>query len=326
MHAVTAAPRLRRLGWISTCAGALALVALAAAWPRVLGGAELWLSRDHDITARGAAQLALLLGAACAGLIAGGWLLARLGADPAARRQLFGTTPEQTARAYRGLALGWAAAIVAVGGVSYFSRDVRVIGEAGLVETVQLLLLLAAALVLARSAWAMGLSSGGGLTNAMLAAAALLAAGEEASWGQWYFRWQTPDAWADLNQQGETNLHNLFNTHFELAYVALGIAAIAYLALSTALLLSRRGGGRFAWLLLRPEASGPVAAMAIAVVRGGVGGSPHWFELEELAAYLALLVWAHGNLRAVTIASWHAPPAADFASTSPRPSAVSSPL
>jgi len=32
--------------------------------------------------------------------------------------------------------------------------------------------------------------------------------GEEASWGQWYFGWGTPEAWAQLNKQDETNLHN----------------------------------------------------------------------------------------------------------------------
>lgn len=34
-------------------------------------------------------------------------------------------------------------------------------------------------------------------------------AGEEASWGQWYFGWKTPDALLGLNDQGETNLHNM---------------------------------------------------------------------------------------------------------------------
>jgi hypothetical protein len=34
-------------------------------------------------------------------------------------------------------------------------------------------------------------------------------AGEEASWGQWYLRWSTPEAWQALNNQQETNLHNL---------------------------------------------------------------------------------------------------------------------
>jgi hypothetical protein len=33
--------------------------------------------------------------------------------------------------------------------------------------------------------------------------------GEEASWGQWYLRWTTPEAWQALNNQQETNLHNL---------------------------------------------------------------------------------------------------------------------
>lgn len=32
--------------------------------------------------------------------------------------------------------------------------------------------------------------------------------GEEASWGQHWIGWQTPEAWAHLNDQGETNLHN----------------------------------------------------------------------------------------------------------------------
>ena len=34
-------------------------------------------------------------------------------------------------------------------------------------------------------------------------------AGEEASWGQWYFNWKTPDFMAGINDQGETNLHNM---------------------------------------------------------------------------------------------------------------------
>ncbi|GAB3376805.1 hypothetical protein [Azotobacter armeniacus] len=34
-------------------------------------------------------------------------------------------------------------------------------------------------------------------------------AGEEVSWGQWYFGWSTPDFLARVNDQGETNLHNM---------------------------------------------------------------------------------------------------------------------
>lgn len=32
--------------------------------------------------------------------------------------------------------------------------------------------------------------------------------GEEVSWGQHFFNWSTPETWAKLNDQNETNLHN----------------------------------------------------------------------------------------------------------------------
>jgi len=40
-------------------------------------------------------------------------------------------------------------------------------------------------------------------------AAAIYVAGEELSWGQTLFGWQTPESFRPLNQQSETNLHNL---------------------------------------------------------------------------------------------------------------------
>jgi len=41
------------------------------------------------------------------------------------------------------------------------------------------------------------------------ALACLYFAGEEISWGQWLFHWNTPETLATLNDQGETNLHNI---------------------------------------------------------------------------------------------------------------------
>lgn len=35
-------------------------------------------------------------------------------------------------------------------------------------------------------------------------------AGEEISWGQHFFKWQTPEAWDEINKQGETNIHNTY--------------------------------------------------------------------------------------------------------------------
>lgn len=34
-------------------------------------------------------------------------------------------------------------------------------------------------------------------------------AGEEISWGQWYFQWETGEAFRQVNDQQETNLHNI---------------------------------------------------------------------------------------------------------------------
>lgn len=43
----------------------------------------------------------------------------------------------------------------------------------------------------------------------LAAIACFYIAGEEHSWGQHFFKWSTPDYWAELNRQQETNLHNI---------------------------------------------------------------------------------------------------------------------
>lgn len=52
------------------------------------------------------------------------------------------------------------------------------------------------------------------LVYVFLACACFFVAGEEVSWGQWIFHWDTPDALAEANLQGETNLHNLIGPRF----------------------------------------------------------------------------------------------------------------
>jgi len=48
-------------------------------------------------------------------------------------------------------------------------------------------------------------------TVALIAAlSCLYIAGEEMSWGQHFFHWNTPDYWAAVNRQNETNLHNAY--------------------------------------------------------------------------------------------------------------------
>ena len=58
--------------------------------------------------------------------------------------------------------------------------------------------------------------------------------GEEISWGQFYFSWNTPETYASINTQEETNLHNLPGIYNEL------FAKIPRLMLS---ILSLVGGG-----------------------------------------------------------------------------------
>lgn len=51
----------------------------------------------------------------------------------------------------------------------------------------------------------------------------LLAFGEEISWGQHFFEWESPEVFEAYNYQDETNLHNFFNPIFKLAYPTVGI-------------------------------------------------------------------------------------------------------
>ncbi len=88
-------------------------------------------------------------------------------------------------------------------------------------------------------------------------------AGEEASWGQHYIGWLTPEGWEALNDQGETNLHNTSSwfdqkprTVLELGVIVGGIV-VPLLALFRPQIRQ----GRFA-LFLPPLVCLPVAVIA----------------------------------------------------------------
>ena len=48
-----------------------------------------------------------------------------------------------------------------------------------------------------------------GIWCLLLFLGSLYFAGEEASWGQHYFGWSTPQYLANISDQGETNIHNI---------------------------------------------------------------------------------------------------------------------
>lgn len=86
-----------------------------------------------------------------------------------------------------------------------------VIGEHGLLELGQLALVLAACLVALRTLFLPALRTRPPLIAwvGLAALSTLYIAGEEASWGQHFFAWETPAFWSAMNDQGETNLHNI---------------------------------------------------------------------------------------------------------------------
>ncbi|MET4700113.1 hypothetical protein ABIE65_003152 [Constrictibacter sp. MBR-5] len=84
-------------------------------------------------------------------------------------------------------------------------------GEAGFIELGTAALLFAATLLLARTSrrlWRDG-ERANAILAAILAFGAFVVMGEEVSWGQWLFHWDSPDWFLTHNEQGETNLHNL---------------------------------------------------------------------------------------------------------------------
>lgn len=115
---------------------------------------------------------------------------------------------------------------------------------------------------------------------------------EEISWGQTYLGWETPDYLAAVNEQNETNLHNLFNSHFEIAYIVGGSLVLIGTFLTIWLVASGRVGPR--WQILFPNPN--------------LIGLAFWFPLaaattsepvEFLAAiYLMAYCWGlHSQLR-----------------------------
>lgn len=83
-------------------------------------------------------------------------------------------------------------------------------GEQGIVENLQVIFLLVAIFFCFKF-----LRQAGQVAHRLVKsycwvflAALVFVTGEEISWGQVYFEWHTPEWYASVNKQGETNLHN----------------------------------------------------------------------------------------------------------------------
>ncbi len=124
-----------------------------------------------------------------------------------------------------------ASAVIAWRAPEYFQFTFA--AEDRLVENGTALFLLVASLVLAANArrlWRRGLRRAAALTG-FYALLFFFGAGEEISWGQRIFNWETGDFFAANNYQGETNLHNLMVGEVRLAQVVFGHALTVVLLL-----------------------------------------------------------------------------------------------
>jgi len=65
-----------------------------------------------------------------------------------------------------------------------------------------------------------------GLWVALLTLGCIYFAGEEASWGQHIIGWATPETWAAINDQQETNIHNTIGLFDQAPRMALAIGAL----------------------------------------------------------------------------------------------------
>ena len=102
-------------------------------------------------------------------------------------------------------------------------------------------------------------------------------AGEEASWGQHIFGWSTAEGWSKINNQEETNLHNVHGLFDQVPrfFVGAGIFVGGLLlpVLGLCNIIKQRSGDFWQWFV--PETACILVAIAVTFVRPV-------FELTEI--------------------------------------------
>lgn len=103
------------------------------------------------------------------------------------------------------------------------------------------------------------------LAVALLAVfACLYIAGEEHSWGQHFFNWETPGYWAEINRQQETNLHNTLHLFDKKPRALLELGVLIGGLLIPVAAVFRPDIRRMRWSLFLPaDAMVPTALCAI---------------------------------------------------------------
>ena len=113
-------------------------------------------------------------------------------------------------------------------------------------------------------------------------------AGEEMSWGQHFFHWKTPEYWAMVNRQQETNLHNIYPAfeQWPRTIVALGVVIGGILVPLAAAFFPRVRSNCLS-LFLPASALLPTAVIAMVFKLAGIVHRPS--EAVELYLYFFIL-------------------------------------
>lgn len=126
-------------------------------------------------------------------------------------------------------------------------------------------------------------------------------AGEEASWGQHFLGWLTPDYWQTINDQGETNLHNTstWMDQKPRTLLEIGIIVGGILIPIAALFRPEIRSGRYA-IFLPPLACLPIAVLAEfsriweRMFKAGITDFKVFVRASELQEfYFALFIFAY---------------------------------
>jgi hypothetical protein len=159
--------------------------------------------------------------------------------------------------------------------------------------------------------------------------AVIFTAGEEISWGQRIFHWITPGALEDINNQGETNIHNIGSL---LKIFNLVIMVVAFIAALLPLVRWTRWKDRArsiaGYALIPPAALIPAFGMEFAyrAIRLLFLPTPRYTltklsEIAELSFYFALVVFGVLAWR-VIVNGWRPPSLVDTAAYQPSDSPV----
>ncbi len=161
----------------------------------------------------------------------------------------------------------------------------------GILENITTAFLIVSAILLVISAFRLrlkysvpALRKGAFLSLVIFSLLLLLLAGEEISWGQHFFGFDSSPIFTEINFQGETNIHNLFNPFFPVVYPVAGfVFFIAYWMLWT----FRKDKDSFLFNLFMPPRS-----LFILIFLVACSGCAPTTEIFEEMLYLGILLYS----------------------------------